>query len=88
MYRNIRIAPATFALLCLGATLSVEPTAAQTAKDMVGTWTNISNINIRQDGSRVPTYSVTLAPRLYRPILSDRQDARPHIPAHASRPHR
>jgi len=29
---------------------------AQTAKDLVGTWTNVSNINIRQDGSRVEVF--------------------------------
>jgi hypothetical protein len=30
--------------------------AAQTAKDLVGTWTNISNVNIRQDGSKVDLF--------------------------------
>ena len=29
---------------------------AQTATDLVGTWTNISNINIRQDGTKVPLF--------------------------------
>ena len=29
---------------------------AQTAKDLVGTWTNISNVNIRQDGSRADVF--------------------------------
>jgi hypothetical protein len=37
--------------------LASLPTAdAQTAKDLVGTWTNVSNINIRQDGTRVPVF--------------------------------
>jgi hypothetical protein len=29
---------------------------AQTAKDLVGTWTNVSNVNIQQDGSRVDVF--------------------------------
>src|ERR1700686_2145150 len=29
---------------------------AQTAKDLVGTWTNIKNVNIRPDGSRVDVF--------------------------------
>jgi Lipocalin-like domain len=29
---------------------------AQTAKDLIGTWTNVSNVNIRQDGSRVDVF--------------------------------
>src|ERR1700730_4379907 len=32
------------------------PAVAQTAKDLVGTWVNTSNVNIRQDGSRVDTF--------------------------------
>jgi hypothetical protein len=53
MYRRTTLAPATFGLLCLGVTLAVDPAAAQTAKDLVGTWTNVSNVNVRQDGTRV-----------------------------------
>jgi hypothetical protein len=30
--------------------------AAQTAKDLVGTWTNVSNVNVRPDGNRVDTF--------------------------------
>jgi len=30
--------------------------AAQTAQDLVGTWTNASNINIRSDGTRVDVF--------------------------------
>jgi lipocalin-like protein len=29
---------------------------AQTAKDLVGTWTNVGNVNIRGDGSRVSVF--------------------------------
>jgi hypothetical protein len=29
---------------------------AQTAKDLVGTWANVSNVNIRQDGSKVDLF--------------------------------
>jgi hypothetical protein len=37
---------------------SILPTAAvaQTAKDLVGTWSDISNVNVRQDGSRVDLF--------------------------------
>ena len=29
---------------------------AQTAKDLVGTWTNVGNVNIREDGSKVNVF--------------------------------
>jgi Lipocalin-like domain len=29
---------------------------AQTAKDLIGTWTNVSNVNVRPDGSRVDAF--------------------------------
>src|SRR5882757_2520240 len=29
---------------------------AQTAKDLIGTWTNVSNVNIRPDGSKVDLF--------------------------------
>jgi hypothetical protein len=32
------------------------PAVAQTAKDLVGTWTNVSNVNIRQDGSKAELF--------------------------------
>jgi hypothetical protein len=35
---------------------SADAVIAQTAKDLVGTWTNVSNVNIRQDGSRVDVF--------------------------------
>jgi hypothetical protein len=36
--------------------LSPDAAVAQTAKDLVGTWMNVSNVNIRQDGSRVDVF--------------------------------
>src|SRR5260221_214346 len=45
------------AMAMLGLVVTLPSTAdAQTANDLVGTWTNVSNINIRQDGSRVPVF--------------------------------
>jgi len=41
--------------LCFGVAVP-GIAAAQTAKDLVGTWTNVSNVNIRQDGSRVDLF--------------------------------
>jgi len=32
------------------------PAMAQTAKDLAGTWSNVSNVNVRQDGSRVDIF--------------------------------
>jgi hypothetical protein len=32
------------------------PAMAQSAKDLAGTWTNVANVNIRQDGSRVDVF--------------------------------
>ncbi len=29
---------------------------AQTAKDLIGTWTNVSNVNVRPDGSRADAF--------------------------------
>jgi len=45
---------ATMALV-VGVALP-SPVMAQTAKDLVGTWNNVSNVNIRQDGSRVDIF--------------------------------
>jgi hypothetical protein len=42
-------------LASMGLCLSISLTStaiAQTAKDLVGTWTSVSNVNILQDGSR------------------------------------
>ena len=41
--------------LCAG--ISLASTAfAQTARDLVGTWTAVSNVNIEQDGTRVDVF--------------------------------
>jgi hypothetical protein len=37
----------------LGIALFVAPASAQTAKDLVGAWTLVSDENVRPDGSRV-----------------------------------
>jgi hypothetical protein len=50
-----RIIMFTTAALTVAAVLPA-PAAAQTAKDLVGTWSNVSNVNIRQDGSRVDIF--------------------------------
>jgi Lipocalin-like domain len=50
-----RLAMLTTATLAIGTALPA-PATAQTAKDLVGTWTNTSNVNIRQDGSRVDVF--------------------------------
>jgi len=50
-----RMITLTAAALVLGAVVP-GPAMAQTAKDLVGTWTNVSNINIRPDGSRADVF--------------------------------
>src|SRR3977135_1115964 len=50
-----RITMLTTAALTVAAVLP-GPAMAQTAKDLVGTWSNVSNVNIRQDGSRVDIF--------------------------------
>jgi hypothetical protein len=46
-----------FAALTLAFGIAVPGiAAAQTAKDLVGTWTEVSNVNIHQDGSRADTF--------------------------------
>lgn len=52
---NIRKTLAVSALLPIGFGL---PTAAvaQTANDLVGTWANVSNINVRADGARAEAF--------------------------------
>jgi hypothetical protein len=52
MYRRTKLAVTSFALLCLGVTQA----STQTAKDLVGTWANVSNDNIRQDGTKVQLF--------------------------------
>jgi hypothetical protein len=41
--------------LCI-STLVTSTAVAQTARDLVGTWTAVSNVNIRQDGSRADLF--------------------------------
>jgi hypothetical protein len=46
------------ALTTLALTITAVPGAAvaQTAKDLVGTWTMLSDVNVHQDGSRVDVF--------------------------------
>jgi lipocalin-like protein len=47
----------TLASIALGLGIALPGSAvAQTAADLVGTWTNVGNINIRADGSRVSVF--------------------------------
>jgi Lipocalin-like domain len=47
----------TLAVMALGLGMALPGSAAaQSAKDLVGTWTNVSNINIRPDGSRTESF--------------------------------
>src|SRR2546423_7706283 len=46
MNRHV-LTPITLALLCAAATHLPGVAVAQTARDLVGTWTAVSNINIR-----------------------------------------
>src|SRR5258705_6310349 len=46
---NLAASAIVLALLPSGA-------SAQTAKDLVGTWTNVSNVILGQDGNRVPVF--------------------------------
>jgi hypothetical protein len=50
-----RIITLATAALSVGLVL-LGPAIAQTAKDLAGTWTNLANVNIRQDGSRVDVF--------------------------------
>jgi len=51
MNRRTTLALSTTALLCLGFTLPGDA-VAQTAKELVGTWKQVSNVTISQDGRR------------------------------------
>jgi len=55
MNRHV-LTPITLALLCAAATHSPGVAVAQTARDLVGTWTAVSNINIRPDGTRATVF--------------------------------
>ena len=50
------LALTTLALLLLALALPVSDAAAQSAKDLVGTWTLVSVDNVRPDGSKVPLF--------------------------------
>jgi Lipocalin-like domain len=52
MRRIITLATVALAV----GTVLPAPAMAQTAKDLVGTWSNVSNVNVRQDGSRVDIF--------------------------------
>jgi hypothetical protein len=54
MKRRTALALSTMALLSFGLVLA-GPAVAQTATDLAGTWTLVSNDTVRPDGSRVPT---------------------------------
>ena len=53
MNRLTTLALSTMTLLCLGV---LSPASAQTAKELVGTWTVVSGDTVRPDGSRAPTF--------------------------------
>jgi Lipocalin-like domain len=55
MNRRTTLALSTMAALCLGISLPAT-VAAQTAKDLVGSWTLVSNDTVRPDGSKVRTF--------------------------------
>src|SRR5438046_1341356 len=47
---------ATIVLLSVGTCLSVGTAVAQTARDLVGSWKQVSNINIAPDGRRLEPF--------------------------------
>jgi Lipocalin-like domain len=51
MNRRTTLTLSTMALLCLGVALP-SAAVAQTAKDLVGSWTLVSSVNTRPDGSK------------------------------------
>jgi len=55
MNRRTTLALSTMAMLCLGVALPGAG-VAQTAKDLVGTWTLVSAETVRLDGSSRPTF--------------------------------
>jgi len=44
------------AMFMIAAWVQTNTASAQTAADLVGTWTNAANINVRSDGSKVPVF--------------------------------
>ena len=55
MKRVCTLTIGTLGLLCLGVVLSAGAVFAQTAKDLVGTWTLVSNVT-EQGGNKTDTY--------------------------------
>jgi Lipocalin-like domain len=55
MNRRTPLALSAITLLCLGVA-APGAAVAQTAKDLVGTWTLVSSDTVRTDGSRAPTF--------------------------------
>ena len=53
---NRRLILAVSAIAVSGLAMPPGGAVAQTAKDLVGTWTNVGNVNIRQDGSRANVF--------------------------------
>jgi hypothetical protein len=56
MNHRTTLALSTIALLCPGAAFPAGPAVAQTAKELAGTWSAASIINIRPDGSKVELF--------------------------------
>ena len=48
--------PAPLMATALGLMAQIGNATAQTAADLVGTWTNIGNVNVRADGTRAPVF--------------------------------
>jgi len=55
MNRRIALALSTMTLVCFGS-CHFSGALAQTAKELVGTWTVVSGDTVRPDGSRAPTF--------------------------------
>jgi hypothetical protein len=55
MDRRSTFTLSTMAILCLGVSFP-GVAFAQTAKDLVGTWTMVSNINTRADGTKIDVW--------------------------------
>src|SRR2546425_10269757 len=53
MKRLFTLAVATLSLAFLGAALPTGNAAAQMAKDLVGTWTFVSAVDVQKDGTKV-----------------------------------
>ena len=55
MFRSTALIGATF-LTSLAISLPISDATAQTAKEVVGSWTMASNVNARPDGSKTETF--------------------------------